>query len=224
MYAAAPRPRYRLPCWRRWQAAAAAGTGLAEVRGAVSRRHYQNDRPLHLQLSFFATDAAAAAELMAAALTGLEPPAQSMMFAGLDHTYLPEAQAQFGGGNLGQDGGRAGDDDGSASHWVSPCVLQWRPPPGHAAAAGCAPLPELAVPAGCTLGPLTDEDSALVNDTWAYGGTEETRVQRVLPCIQQQLSVGLRVEATRELVLRDAYSTINAVFPNKTPEFPWMFR
>ena len=180
------------------QAAAAAGSSLAEVSGAISRRHYQNDRPLHLQLSFFATDATAASQLMAVALTDLDPPAKSMMFAGLEHTYLPEAQAQFGGGNLGQGG--VAENDGSASHWVSPCVLQWRPPAGHAAAAGCAPLAEHAPPAGCTLGPLTDEDAAIVNDTWAYGGSEETRVNRVLPCIQQQLSVGLRVEETGELV------------------------
>jgi predicted GNAT family acetyltransferase len=63
-----------------------------------------------------------------------------------------------------------------------------------------APCPSIHVPVGCTLGPLVAADSYLVNDTWEYGKTEATRVQRVLPCIEHQLSMGLRLEETGELV------------------------
>ena len=188
-------------------AADAAGDGLVGVSAAVSRRHHgqEAERPRHLSLSFFATDDAAAADLFALLLVGVEPPPTSMMFAGLDRQFLSAARAAFGGGDLGRraDGvGQPHDTDSEASHWVSPCVLMWRPPPGYSSggAAAVAPLPEFPAPDGCTLGPLCEGDSYLVNETWAYGKTEAARVQRVLPCIEHQLSVGLRIAKTGELV------------------------
>lgn len=189
---------------------AAGAVNLHEVSAAVSRRHYPGtdagtERPGHLQLSFFATDIAAATDLFAVILADLQPPPRSLMFAGLNRQFLPAARAQFGGGALGlrTDGAETPTEEpNDTSHWVSPCVLLWRPPPGTRADHGLvdAPTLDIPVPTGCALGPLVAADSYLVNDTWAYGKTEATRVQRVLPCIEHQLSVGLRLEETGELV------------------------
>ena len=188
---------------------AAGAIDFHRVSAAVSRRHYpgtdaDTDRP-HLQLSFFATDIEAATDLFAVILADLQPPPRSLMFAGLNRQFLPAAREHFGGGALGSrtDGIETRTEDANdVSHWVSPCVLLWRPPPAarvdHSLAE--APSLDLPVPTGCTLGPLVAADSYLVNDTWAYGKTEATRVQRVLPCIEHQLSMGLRLEETGELV------------------------
>eukprot|EP01043_Picozoa_sp_COSAG02_P001684 COSAG02_NODE_36_length_48934_cov_144.851029_9_plen_331_part_00 len=184
------------------QAVDAAVDGEGEFDGvsaAVSRRHYGSvDRPLHLQLSFFATDEAAAAELFEVVLNDLRPAPASLMFAGLESRFLSVARAQFGGGQLGlSTASQAAETQNlheSSSHWVSPCLLLWRPPKAH------PPCPDVPVPVGCTLGPLSAADSYLVNDTWEYGKTEVTRVQRVMPCIEHQLSMGLRLEETGELV------------------------
>ena len=70
----------------------------------MSRRRYQAERPLHLQLSFFATDADAAVELFEGVLVGFQPPPTSMMFAGLDRGFLEAARYKFGGGDLARSG------------------------------------------------------------------------------------------------------------------------
>ena len=97
-------------------------------------------------------------------LDRLEPPAQSIMLEGLDDRWLPAAREAFGGGDLGRGGG-GGDD---SSHWVAPVVLMWRPPPDHTEGPRAAALPAAEAPPGFTLGPVTPEDSKLVNETWEY--------------------------------------------------------
>lgn len=192
------------------QAADNGGSCFDHLSAAVSRRHYQTDRPLHLQLSFFATDVAAATDLFAEVLTDLQPSPKSLMFAGLDPNFLQAARAQFAGGLSGnsetQKQVRIEGASESSSHWVSPCLLLWRPPPAidakdsHGSRGAFAPCPSIPVPTGCTLGPLSEADTFLINDTWAYGKTEASRVQKVLPCVEHQLSMGLRLEETGELV------------------------
>ena len=64
------------------------------------------------------------------------------------------ARGKFGGGDLGRGGNIEGDD---SAHWVSPCVLMWRPPTGHSTLAEVVPLPEILPPAGYTLGDTLGE-------------------------------------------------------------------
>jgi hypothetical protein len=117
------------------------------------------------------------------------------------------ARGKFGGGDLGRGGNIEGDD---SAHWVSPCVLMWRPPAGHSTLAEVVPLPEILPPAGYTLGQLSETGSAIANDSWEYGKTEQTRAGRAMPCINNQLTVGLRVEATGDLVSERSVTTHTA--------------
>lgn len=160
-----------------WAALAAVGddgstAAIDNVSGAISRRHYSPTGGGRLQISLFATDAGAAEELLPLAVTtGLAQPPGAVMIAGLARPYVPLAQA-------------CAVATGGSGYWCSPCVLMWQPEP---------------MPQGppdttkYTLGPLTREDGVIVNSTWAYGGTEESLQNSVLPCIVHQRSLGLRV-------------------------------
>lgn len=155
-----------------WTNLAAADAASGQISAAITRRRYHGgEGDGRLRMSLFATDAAAATELLALAESGLEPPPSRMFIAGLDRHYLPLAE-------------QLASVAGGTEYWCVRCVQMWQP----------VPMPPPAPPAGVALGPLTVADGPLVNDTWTFGGSDASLRDQVLPCIRGQRTLGLRTD------------------------------
>ena len=73
-------------------------------------------------------------------------------------------------------------------------------------------LHEILPPADYTLGPLSETGSAIATDSWDDGKTEHTWVGRVMPCINNQLTVPGDRRASLRALGDHPYGAIGKVF------------